>query len=115
MTVIDDYVAGYAGRHRELMDELLGLIRELVPQAGEKLAWSMPTFTLNGNLVHFAAGKQHIGLYPGGAGVEFAAPELDKMGLKYSKGAIQLPLDQPLPTKLITGIINFRVGQQLAR
>lgn len=112
MTLIDDYVAGFEGRHRELMTELAGLIRELVPEAGEKLAWSMPTFTLNGNLVHFAAGKNHIGLYPGSEGVAFVRAELDELGLKYSKGAIQLPLDKPLNRDLVTRIVRFRVGQQ---
>lgn len=115
MSVIDDYVAGYDGRHRELMDELLALIRELVPDAKEKLSWQMPTFDLNGPLVHFAAAKRHIGLYPGPDGVARFVARLEAAGLKYSKGAIQLPLDQPLPSALIRDIVGFREEQQRAK
>ena len=111
-TVIDDYLAGFSGRHRELMDELAALIRELVPEAKEKIAYGLPTFTLHGNLVHFGASKNHIGFYPGPAGVERFAAELDQLGLKRSKGAIRLPLDEPLPRELITRIVRFRVAQQ---
>lgn len=112
MSVIDDYVAQYEGAHRALLNEVVALIRTLVPEAGEKIAWGMPTFTLNGNLIHVAAAKHHIGLYPSPAGVEFAAPMLDELGLKYSKGAIQLPIDRPLERKLVEDIIRFRVEQQ---
>lgn len=113
--VIDEYVARYTGRHRELMTEIAALIRELAPQAGEKISWQMPTFTLNGNLVHFAAGKNHVGFYPGVDGVKLVTAELDELGLKHSKGAIQLKLDQPLPRELLTRIITFRVEQQEAK
>ena len=113
--MIDDYIAGYTGRHRELMSELAALIRELVAQAGERFSWRMPTFTLNGNLVHFAAGKHHVGFYPGADGVALVAAELDELGLKHSKGAIQLKLAEPLPTELITRIVLFRVEQQQAK
>lgn len=111
-TVIDEYLAGFSGRQRALMDELAALIRQLVPQAEEKIAYGLPTFTLNGNLVHFGASKNHIGFYPSPAGVEQFAAELDRLGLKRSKGAIQLPLDAPLPRELITRIVRFRVEQQ---
>lgn len=113
--VIDDYLAGYSGRHRELMTELAALVRELVPEAGEKISWQMPTFTLNGNLVHFAAGKNHLGFYPGPNGVAFVADELDALGLKHSKGAIQFKLDEPLPWDLVRRIVEFRVDQQRAK
>lgn len=115
MSVIDEYVAGHDGRHREVMDELLALIRELVPDAEEKLSWKMPTFALNGPLIHFAAAKRHIGLYPGADGVAHFVDRLDAAGLKHSKGAIQLPFDQPLPTNLIRDIVGFREKQQRAK
>lgn len=116
MSVIDDYLAGYSGAHRSRLDELVALIRGLVPQGTiEKLSWQMPTFWLNGNLVHVAAGKNHVGFYPGSAGVEFAAAELNRLGLKYSKGAIQFRLDEPLPAELITRIVQYRIEQQLAK
>ena len=113
--MIDDYLAEFSGAHRAMMDELRALISELVPEATEAISWNMPTYKLNGNLAHFAAGKNHVGLYPGSAGVEFAEPELKKRGLKYSKGAIQFPVDQPLPRDLVEAIVKFRAEQQRSR
>ena len=110
---IDDYVAGFEGRQHELLVELRDLIRALVPDAGEKIAYQLPTFTLNGNLVHFAAFPHHIGFYPGPEGVEIAAPYLG--GLKHSKGANQFPLDQPLPVELVRHVVELRAERQRAR
>lgn len=115
MTVIDDYLAEHSGPHREHMDALRALISRLAPDATEALSWGMPTYKLNGNLVHFAAGKHHVGLYPGAAGIEFAHDELVERGLKFSKGAIQFPVDQPLPVDLVERIVRFRIGQQEAK
>lgn len=115
MTVIDDYLAGYDGPHRTLMDELRALIEEGAPEATQAISWGMPTYQLNGNLVHFAAGRNHVGLYPGPAGVELVADELGQLGLKHSKGAIQFPLGKPLPRGLVTRIVAFRVEQQRAK
>ena len=75
----------------------------------------MPTWKLNGNLIHIAAGKHHVGVYPGGEGVEFVREELDERGLKHSKGAIQLPVDQPIPVDLIERLVAFRVARQEAK
>lgn len=72
----------------------------------------MPTYRLNGNLVHFAAGKQHVGLYPGADGVAFVADELDELELSHSKGTIRFPLNRPLPADLVTRIVDYRVAQQ---
>lgn len=113
--MIDEYLTAYSGRHRELMAELAALVRELVPEAGEKIAYGVPTFTLNGNLVHFGPGKAHIGFYPGDDGVRLVSAELDELGLKHTKGAIQLRLDEPLPRDLITRIVQFRAEQQRAK
>ncbi len=115
MTVIDDYLAEHSGPHREHLDALRALITRLAPDATEALAWGMPTWKLNGNLIHMAAGKHHVGLYPGGAGVEHVAAELDGLGLTYSKGAIQLPVDRPLPIAMIERLVAFRVAQQEAK
>lgn len=112
MSVIDDYLAEYDGEHRRLMDELRALIVELAPDATEAISWSMPTYKLHGNLVHFAAGKNHVGLYPGSDGVATFVDDVKALGLKHSKGAIQFPLDKPLPRELITSIVNFRLEQQ---
>lgn len=115
VTVIDDYLADFDGEHRRLLEELRALIESLVPEAEQALAWGMPTYRLHGNLVHFAAGKHHIGLYPGPAGVAHVADELDVQGLRHSKGAIQFALGSPLPRDLITRIVLFRAEQQRTR
>ncbi|TBT85857.1 hypothetical protein ET989_05220 [Propioniciclava sinopodophylli] len=115
MTVIDDYLAEHSGPHREHMDALRAIITRLAPDATQALAWGMPTWKLNGNLVHIAAGKHHVGLYPGGEGVEFVRDELVELGLKFSKGAIQLPVDRPVPVELVERLVAFRVAQQEAK
>lgn len=115
MSVIDDYLADYDGEHRRIMDELRSLIVEHAPDATEAITWAMPTYKLNGNLVHFAAGKNHVGMYPGADGVANFVDELNELGLKHSKGAIQFPLGKPLPRDLVTRILTFRVEQQRNR
>lgn len=109
---IDDYIAQHSGRQAELMTELRDLVRALVPDAGEKISYRMPTFTLNGNLVHFAAFTHHVGFFPGAEGVVFAEPYLGT--LEYSKGGIRFPLDRPLPVDLVTHVVLRRAEQQRA-
>lgn len=107
---IDSYIDGFDGRHRELLVELRDLVRSLVPDAGEKISYGMPTFTLGGRiLVHFGAQPRHIGFYPTPEGVLFAEPFLG--GLKHSKGAIQFPLDADLPVDLVRRVVGHRVEQ----
>lgn len=109
MTVIDEYIAQCPQEHQPKLNELREIIKKAAPQAEEKMAWAMPTFYLNGNVIHFALAKKHIGLYPGGSGVNEFEDRLQ--GYVHSKGAIQLPLDKPLPKKLITDIVKFRVKE----
>ncbi len=110
---IDDHIAQHSGRQRELMVELRDLIRALVPDAEETISYGMPTFRLNGNLVHFAAFAHHVGFYPGADGVVLAEPFLT--GLTHSKGAIRFPLDQPLPVELVRHVVTLRAEQQRAK
>lgn len=110
---IDDYIAEQDAAVREQLTELANIIRAEAPDATEKISWGMPTFHLNGNLVHFANGKHHVGFYPGSSGVENFLEELGD--LKHSKGAIQFPKDQPLPADLVRRIVRFRLAEQLAR
>lgn len=113
MSVIDEYLAGVSGAHRVRLDELRAIIEAHVPQGVEQgLSYGMPTYKLNGNLVHFATGKNHVGLYPGPSGVTFATERLDALGLKHSKGAVQFPLDRPVPADLVADIVAFRVAEQ---
>lgn len=108
---IDEYIQTFPGHIQEKLNNLREVIRELAPQAQEKISYQMPTFYLNGNLVHFAAFKKHIGFYPTSSGIEAFASELTKY--KYSKGAVQFPLEEPLPIDLIKKIVSFRVEENI--
>jgi uncharacterized protein YdhG (YjbR/CyaY superfamily) len=108
MNEIDQYILKYSEELQLKLQEIRNIIREAAPEATEKISWQMPTFYLNGNLVHFAMHKTHIGFYPGPSVESFK----DKLGeYKNSKGAIQFPLSKPLPKELITDIVKFRVAE----
>lgn len=109
MSVIEEYVQQFPEDSQIKLREIWQIIREAAPEASERISWQMPTFYLNGNLVHFALHKSHIGFYPGENGVKYFIDQLD--GYKYSKGAIQFPLSKPLPQKLIADIVAFRVKE----
>lgn len=109
MNVIDEYILQYPPEKQEKLHEIRQVIKEAAPEAQEKISWRMPTFYLNGNLVHFAMHKAHIGFYPGASGVEHFQNKLD--GYQHSKGAIQFPLSEPLPRELITEIVRFRIKE----
>lgn len=109
MNEIDQYILKYSEELQLKLQEIRNIIKEAAPEATEKISWQMPTFYLNGNLVHFAMHKSHIGFYPGPSGVEHFK---DKLGeYKNSKGAIQFPLSKPLPKEIITDIVKFRVAE----
>lgn len=112
LTRIDEYIAQYPDDLRKKLQEIRKLIHAAAPDATEKISWNMPTFYLNGNLVHFAMHKAHIGFYPGASGVAQFEDRLQKY--KHSKGAIQFPLNIPLPRELITDIVKFRVQENEA-
>lgn len=109
MTTIDEYVAQFSPEIQEKLQSLRKVIKDTAPDAGEKVSWQMPTFTLNGNLVHFAAHKSHIGFYPGPSGIEVFKERLSDF--KFSKGAVQFPYSKPLPFDLIREIVAFRVSE----
>jgi uncharacterized protein YdhG (YjbR/CyaY superfamily) len=108
---MDEYIASQPADRQKLLQELRALIKETAPDAQEKISYQMPTFALKGkNLVHFAAFKNHIGFYPTPRGIEAFQEELS--GYKMSKGAIQFPIDKPLPLDLIRRIVEMRVAEQ---
>lgn len=108
---IDEYIALFPQETQVRLNELRQAIREAAPEATEKISWQMPTFYLNGNLVHFAVNKKHIGLYPGASGIEHFK---DRFGhRKYSKGAVQFPNSEPLPLDLVREIVRFRVAENM--
>ena len=110
VNTIDEYIAQFPPEIQEKLQSLRKVIKDTAPDAGEKISWQMPTFTLNGNLVHFAAHKSHIGFYPGPSGIEVFKQKLTDY-YKYSKGAVQFPYSNPLPFDLIREIVGFRVSE----
>jgi uncharacterized protein YdhG (YjbR/CyaY superfamily) len=113
-TTIDAYIARFPNELRERMELLRKTIREAAPNADEIISWAMPTFYLNGNLVHFAGHKSHIGFYPGADGIELFRNSFEEGHYSYSKGAVQFPHTRPLPVALIREIVLFRVSQNEA-
>jgi uncharacterized protein YdhG (YjbR/CyaY superfamily) len=110
---IDEYIAGFPKNVQKMLKEMRATIRKAAPEAGEAIKYAIPTFTLKGNLVHFAAFKNHIGFYPAPRAIEAFKKELS--AYDGSKGAIQFPLDKPLPLALITRIVKYRVKQSLEK
>jgi len=112
-TSIDEYIAACPRDVQKILQELRALIRANAPDAEEKISYQMPTFFLKGNLVHFAAHSHHIGFYPTPSGIEAFKQELS--GYESSKGAVQFPIERPLPLELIGRIVKFRVAENLKR
>jgi len=106
---IDEYIETFPAEAQELLKELRATIKEAAPEAKEAFSYGIPTFKLNGNLVHFAAHKSHIGFYPTPSGIERFKNELSVY--KGAKGSVQFPIDQPLPLDLIRRVVQFRVAE----
>jgi len=113
MNPITDYIQTFPAGIQKILIELRSLIQKAAPEASEKISYQMPTFFLNGNLVHFAAYQNHIGFYPAPSAITRFAEELK--GYKTSKGAIRFSIGQPLPTDLIRRIVAFRVKENLQK
>jgi uncharacterized protein YdhG (YjbR/CyaY superfamily) len=112
-TTIDEYIALYPPEMQRILTAMRETIRQAAPEAGEKIGYGIPTFTLHGNLVHFGAFKDHIGFFPAPSGIEQFREQL--AGYKLSKGTIQFPLDQPIPYELIRRITLFRREENLRK
>lgn len=110
---IDEYIAGFPQETQEILQKLRKTIHEAAPEAQETINYAIPTFTLKGNLVHFAAFKKHIGFYPAPSGIEHFQDEL--AAYEQAKGSVQFPLDQPIPYDLVSQIVAFRVQENLAK
>lgn len=110
---IDAYIFAFPPEIQEILQAVRKVIRESAPDAKEKISYQMPTFELHGNLVHFAAFKNHIGFYPTPSGIEEFTEELKDYHT--SKGAIQFPLHKPLPYELISKIVKYRVASNLEK
>lgn len=110
---IDEYIAGFPPEVQTILEKIRKTIRDAAPEAQETINYQIPTFTLYGNLVHFAAFKKHIGFYPTPSGIAQFEAELSVY--KKAKGSVQFPLDQPIPYDLIRRIVEFRVEENLAK
>lgn len=110
---IDEYKRNFPVEVQRVLEEMRRVIRKAAPEAVEAISYQMPTFKLNGNLVHYAAWKNHIGFYPTPSGIEAFSKELSPY--KRSRGSVQFPLDKPIPFDLVERIVAFRVKENLAK
>jgi uncharacterized protein YdhG (YjbR/CyaY superfamily) len=106
---IDDYISAFEPVIQDILQQIRVVIKEAAPDAKEKISYQMPTFEFYGNLVHFAAFKNHIGFYPAPSGIEHFQEELAMY--KWAKGSVQFPFNKPIPYDLIRKIVMFRVSE----
>jgi uncharacterized protein YdhG (YjbR/CyaY superfamily) len=105
---IDEYISGFPEDVQKILQKIRHAIRKAAPRTTEAISYQIPTFKLNGkNLIHFAAFKKHIGMYPAPRGVAEFEQELAEY--EGGKGTVQFPLDRPIPYKLITRIVKYKL------
>lgn len=109
---IDEYIAMFPAEVQSKLQAIRETIKKAAPQAQEAISYQMPTFKLRGNLVHFAAFRNHIGFYPTPSGISAFQKELSKY--KNAKGSVQFPLNESLPLSLISKIVKFRLKENLS-
>jgi uncharacterized protein YdhG (YjbR/CyaY superfamily) len=110
---IDKYTAIFPEDVQAILEKIRATIQKAAPDAEETINYGIPTFTLKGNLVHFAGFKSHIGFYPTPSGIEKFKKELSIY--EVAKGSVQFPLDKPIPYALIEKIVKFRVKENLEK
>ena len=110
---IDEYINSFPKEVQKLLQEMRTTIKKAAPRAEEAIKYGIPTFVLNGNLVHFGGFKTHIGFYPAPRALEAFKKELS--GYEGSKGTVQFPLNKKLPIALISRITKYRVRQNEAK
>ena len=106
---IDEYLASFPDNIRQILEQLRAIIKNAAPNSVELISYNMPAYKQNGVLVYFAAHKNHIGFYPTALPIKVFADELTTY--KCSKGAIQFPIDKPLPSDLIAKMVKFKVEE----
>jgi len=106
---VDGYIAAQPENVRGLLEELRQTIKQVAPTAKEVISYGMPAYKANGILVYFAANKQHIGFYPTASPIVVFKDELT--GYKTSKGAIQFPIKNSIPTALVKEIVQYRIKE----
>jgi uncharacterized protein YdhG (YjbR/CyaY superfamily) len=110
---VDEYIRMFPKDVQAKLESIRQLVRKLAPEAQEKISYQMPTFYLDGNLVHFAAFNKHIGFYPTPSGIEAFQKELSKF--KNAKGSVQFPMDRALPMALIKRMVKYRLEKNRKR
>jgi uncharacterized protein YdhG (YjbR/CyaY superfamily) len=110
-TDINAFIAEFPEEVQAILQKVRETIQQAAPDATEAIKYGMPTFVLNGNLVHFAAYKKHIGFYPAPTGIDAFIDDLAQF--RTGKGTIQFPIDKPIPYDLITKVVKFRVVENL--
>jgi uncharacterized protein YdhG (YjbR/CyaY superfamily) len=108
---IDEYIGTFPPGVQDILERLRETIHETAPDAEEAINYGIPTFTLNGNLVHFAAFAHHIGFYPTPSAIEAFRKELAPY--KTTKGTVRFPIDEPIPLELVRRMVQFRVKENL--
>ena len=112
-TDIKAYIADFPEEVQAILEQIRDTIQQAAPDAKEAIKYGMPTFVLNGNLVHFAAYKNHIGFYPAPSGIDTFIDELAPY--RTGKGTLQFPIDKPIPFDIITKVVKFRVEENLKK
>ena len=110
---IDAYIASYPKDVQVHLKKIRSTIKKAAPKAQEKISYRIPTFFQDGNLIFFAAFKNHISVYPAPRGAAEFKQELS--AYEGGKGTVQFPLGKPIPYGLITRIVKFRLQENLAR
>jgi uncharacterized protein YdhG (YjbR/CyaY superfamily) len=110
---IDAYIAGFDLEIQKTLNELRDFIKAEVPEAVEKIAYGMPTFSLNGNLVHFAAFKNHYGFFPAPSGIDAFEAELSPY--RRGKGTLRFPFNTPIPWELLRKVIRYRAAENIKK
>jgi uncharacterized protein YdhG (YjbR/CyaY superfamily) len=113
LTSIDEYIKEQPSNVQKILEKMRQTIHKAAPTAEEAISYGLPTFKLNGNLVHFGGFKSHIGFYPAPEGIEAFKKELSQY--KGGKGTIKFPLEKPIPYDLVTEIVKFRVKKNLQK
>jgi hypothetical protein len=106
---IDLYIEQFPAATQKQLNKLRAIIKAAAPGAVEMISYKMPAYKLNGMLVYFAGYKAHIGFYPTASGIQHFLPKIQDY--KHSKGAVQFPIDKPLPKALISEIVAFRIKE----
>ena len=112
-TNTDEYILNFPAEVQVILEKVRSTIQKAAPEAKEKINYGIPTFTLNGNLVHFAAFKNHIGFYPTPSGITAFRKELSSY--ENAKGSVKFPIDEAIPYDLITEIVKFRVRENIGK